>query len=49
MRRFARGLMLVVASADKSWVTRIRSPYVGLLASALGFLLGGACYLRGSR
>lgn len=28
---------------------RLRSPYLGLVAALLGFVLGGVTYLRGSR
>jgi hypothetical protein len=37
--------------ADRADMTRKphRSPYMGLVASLLGFVLGGLSYLRGSR
>jgi hypothetical protein len=46
-----RGVENAVSNADRVRMAskRLRSPYMGLVASLLGFVLGGVTYLRGSR
>lgn len=47
----AVGLMAFQPGAERVGVMqkRLRSPYVGLVAGLLGFVLSGVTYLRGSR
>jgi hypothetical protein len=35
--------------AEVSSMKRLRTPYVGLVAGAVGFLVGGVSYLRATR